>query len=324
MTPSPTAHNDARQADALATPLGTRGAKPKFIICAPRYSETSGGSIALHKLAQLLDALGYEALLWPLHRVKLHALPFSGAWWRKYIYIVTRLYRPRYKTLPGSTLRIAAKSDIDDSIVIYPDIVDGNPLRARRYVRWFLYHFSKKHEKSVLDGELYFCYQEAFNRNYERMKYGGTLHVAHWLLDIYKQTNFGNRSEVCYMVRKGKSRPDLPSFRGKVVVDGMDHRSLAKVFNEKKYCYFYDAYTGYSTYAAACGCIPVIVPAPGMERNTWEPNGGRKPGIAYGEEDIPYAIKTRPLLLQRLTDAESKSLDSVRNFVEIIKRHFQL
>lgn len=317
-------HNDARQADIRTTPLGVSGTKPKFIVCAPRYSETSGGSIALHKLAQLLDTLGYDALFWPLHRVKLRAPPFSAAWWRKYSYIVTRLYRPRYSTMPGSILRLAAKSDINDSIVIYPDIVGGNPLEAQRYVRWFLYHVNVQDEKYVSDDDLYFCYQEAFNHDYDRMKYGGALHVSHWLLDIYKQTNFGDRSGACYMIRKGKSRPDLPSFRGKAVVDGLDHRSLAKVFNEKKYCYFYDAYTGYSSYAAACGCIPVIVPVPGTERSIWEPNGGRKLGIAYGESDIPYAIETRPLLLQRLADAESKSLDSVRRFVAVIEKHFQL
>lgn len=298
--------------------------KPKFIVCAPRYSETSGGSIALHKLAQLLGSLGYEVGFWPSHRVKLHARPFSAAWWRKYSYIATRLYRPRYSTIPGSILRVAGESDINESIVIYPDIVHGNPLEARRYVRWLLYHVGTNGEKAAADDDLYFCYQEAFNRNCDRMRYGGVLHVAHWLLDIYKQTNFGNRSGACYMIRKGKSRPDLPSLRDKVVVDGLDHRSMARIFNEKKYCYFYDAYTGYSSYAAACGCIPVIVPAAGMERSIWEPNGGQKPGIAYGEDDIPYAIETRPLLLQRLADTENKSLDSVRHFVAVVEKHFQL
>lgn len=300
------------------------GTKPRFIVCAPRFSETSGGSIALHKLAQILGILGHEVLFWPLHRVELRARPFSGAWWRKYSYIATRLYRPRYSTIPGSILRIAEESDVNDSVVVYPDIVRGNPLKARRYVRWLLYHVMSRNAKAASDGDLYFCYQEAFNHDCGKMEYGGTLHVAHWLLNIYKQTNFGTRSGSCYMIRKGKSRPDLPSLRGKVIVDGLDHRSLARIFNEKKYCYFYDAYTGYSSYAAVCGCIPVIVPVPGMGRNTWEPNGGKKPGIAYGEVDIPYAIETRPLLLQRLADAESKSLDSVKRFVSVVEKHFQL
>jgi hypothetical protein len=312
------------RASVRPTRSGSNGTRPKFIVCAPRYSETSGGSIALHKLVQLLDTLGYQALLWPLHRASLRAPPFSAAWWRKYSYIATRLYRPRYATMPGSTLRIATKADIKNSIVIYPDIVDGNPLEAPRYVRWLLYHIKFKNASNVSNDDLYFCYQEAFNGNYGGMRYGGVLHVTHWMLDIYRQTNFGERSGTCYMIRKGRSRTDLPSLRGKMVVDGMNHRSLAKVFNEKKYCYFYDTYTGYSSYAAACGCIPVVVPAPGVERTAWEPNGGRKPGIAYGETDIPYAIETRPLLLQRMADAEGRSQDSVKHFVAIVEDHFQL
>lgn len=314
---------NAQQADVRIT-ASDRGTKPKFIVCAPRYSETSGGSIALHKLTQLLSTLGYEALLWPLHRVNLRAPLFSAAWWGRYSYLATRLYRPRYSTIPGSMLRVATKADINDSIVIYPDIVGGNPLEAGRYARWLLYHLSTQYATTVSDGDLYFCYQEAFNHDYSMMTYGGVLHVTHWLLDIYKQTNFGDRSGACYMIRKGKSRQDVPSLRGKVVVDGMDHRSLARVFNEKKYCYFYDLYTGYSLYAAACGCIPIVVPIPGIERNTWEPNGGRKPGIAYGEIDIPYAIETRPLLLQYLADAEINNLDSVKRFVAVIEKHFEL
>lgn len=297
--------------------------KMKFIVCAPRYDDTSGGSIVLHKLAEVLGVMGHEALLWPLHRVHLRPHPFSAAWWRRCVYAATRIYRPLYSTKPGLPLKLAKESDIDNAIVIYPEIVSGNPLKSRKYVRWLLHR--KGHHVSntkFKHGDLYFCYQEAFNDHHEGLHYGGVLRVLDLMLDVYSNTNPGERSGTCFMIRKGKSRRDLPSFRGKLVVDGVSHQALAKIFNEKKYCYFYDPYTAYSSYAAVCGCIPVIIPPPDLRREDWEPAGGRKPGIAYGCDDIPYAIASRQILLDRMTNAEKESIESTKRFINTVRDHF--
>jgi hypothetical protein len=295
----------------------------KFIICAPRYEETSGGSIVLHKLAQILGALGHEVSLWPMHRIRLRPRPVPAPWWYRCTYAITRIYRPLYRTKPGQPVRLARTSDVDDSIVVYPETVAGNPLQAKRCVHWLLYRKEHLLDSGMLQpGDLYFCYQEAFNNPHKGLDYGGVLHVVDLMMDVYRNTHPGERSGACYMLRKGKSREDLPSLRGKLVVDGMSHQALAKIFNQTKYCYFYDPFTAYSWYAAACGCIPVVVPVPGMTREEWEPDGGRKPGIAYGEDDIPYAMESRDVLLRGMADAETKSIESVQRFVEITRAHF--
>lgn len=299
--------------------------KLKFIVCAPRYDDTSGGSIVLHKLAQILGTLGHEALLWPLYRIPPRPRPFSAAWWRRISYVLTRTYRPWYHTRPGSILRLAKPRDISEAIVVYPEIIHGNPLNAARYVRWMLYGGPPNAQYANYSPEdLYFCFQKAFDRHYDGLKFGGILYVVDLMLDIYVQTNFRQRSGVCYMIRKGKARSDLPSLDGKLVVDGLKHRRLAKIFNEKQYCYFYDPYTAYSSYAAACGCIPVVVPVAGIPADAWEPDGGSKPGIAYGEAQIRHAVRSRRALLERMAMAEQRSTESVERFVEILKCHFEL
>lgn len=293
----------------------------KFIICAPRYEATSGGSIVLHKLAAILSDIGHEALLWPLHKVWVSASPFSRHWWQKYTYAATRIYRPHYAGRPGTEVKFARESDISNSIVIYPEILHANPLGAQRYLRWILY---KQHidTTSVEPGDLYFCYQDAFNNQHNESKYGGILNVCDFMLDIYRKTNLSSRHGTCYMIRKGRARNDLPSFHGKLVLDGMNHQRIANIFNRTQYCYFYDLYTIYSTYAAICGCIPIVVPMPGVTNETWEPNGGKKPGIAYGESDISYAIASRQILLQQVANAEANSIKSVERFVSIVRTHF--
>jgi len=148
--------------------------------------------------------------------------------------------------------------------------------------------------------------------------------IADTLLDIYKQTNTGERTEICYMIRKGKNRPDLPDLHEKRVIDDLDHFELAKIFNECKTCYFYDTYTAYAQYAAACGCIPVVVPIPGVTKTQWIPEEVGRFGIAYGEDDIEYAIRTRVTLLKFMQEVPNRNFEAARHFVETVREHFKL
>ena len=220
---------------------------------------------------------------------------------------------------------MATAADVAGSVVIYPEIIGGNPLRAKRYVRWLLhqpgFHGGRTRYRT---GDLYFCYQEAFNRHCEGMIFGGALTVFEVLLDIYQQTNYGPRTRVGYMIRKGRHREDSPDLRGEWVLDGLDHQALARAFNECRICYFYDAYTAYAGYAAACGCIPVIVPMPGVSKEAWVPEEGSRFGLAYGDADIPHALATRAALLENMRRMEHQNEASVRQFVSVVAAHFGL
>ena len=156
------------------------------------------------------------------------------------------------------------------------------------------------------------------------MIFGGTLTVIDMLLDVYQQTNHGPRTRVAYMIRKGRDRKDLPDLRREWVLDGLDHQALARAFNECRICYFYDQYTAYAAYAAACGCIPVIVPVDGVDKEAWTPEEGGRLGIAYGDADIPHALATRATLLENMLSLGHQSEASVRRFVAVITAHFGL
>src|SRR5206468_9783222 len=77
------------------------------------YTHRSGGIRALHRLCHLLNEAGYSARLLP-NRLD---LPFAT--------------NPAWNTPLHS-------GSIGDGIVIYPEVVSGNPLLARRVVRWAL------------------------------------------------------------------------------------------------------------------------------------------------------------------------------------------
>ena len=299
--------------------------KCKFIMYAPPYDEQSGGSIVLHKLCDLLNKQGHTALLWPMSKPRFtwgRPLHFCA---RAAAYYGSRLYRKRFSVRKAFDTPIAVDSDIADSIVIYPETVNNNPLSAAHYARWFLhrpgFHTGKYKYKN---GELYFCYQEAFNSPELGMIYGGKLTVTESFRDIYKFTNTAPRTKICHMVRKGKGRRDLPSLANCWVVDDLGHHELAGAFNECTHCYFYDLHTMYSAYAVLCGCIPIIVPLPGVNKEQWIPEEELRLGLAYGEGDISHALATRDLLIARMDRDEELNNESVRRFVAVVRDFFNL
>lgn len=295
----------------------------KFIIYTPRYDELAGGSIVLHKLCDKLNKMGHTALVWPMGKPRFdwkstHRFVFDAA-----LHFCTRLYRPKFGTRVGYQTPVARPQDVDDAIVIYPEIVSGNPLNAERYVRWFLhrpgFHFRKFRYRR---GDLFFYYQEAFNKGAAGMICGGRLVLVEYFRDIYKMVNDGPRTKVCHMVRKGSKRDDLPDLSQAWVIDGLSHAETAAAFNECKVCYFYDSHTLYTTYAVLCGCIPVIVPEGGQPKELWVPEVELRYGIAYGIGECDYALATRDLLLARLNDVEAQNDRSIAHFVNTVRRFF--
>ena len=87
--------------------LGEKG-PPTFLIWAPRYSHRSSGVRALYRLCHHLNARGFSA-----------AIKGSG--------------HP-----PKSWITPFYSGSASHSIVIYPEVVTGNPLKAQKIIRWVM------------------------------------------------------------------------------------------------------------------------------------------------------------------------------------------
>ena len=298
----------------------------KYIIYSPIYRDNSGGIIVLHKLCAMLLDKGIDAKIWP--DVKPHINDLAS---KKGIKLYLRWclkYLPKYAV--GSlnikspyNLPIARTSDIKDAIVIYPEITFGNPLRAKKVVRWLL------NKPGVLTGEvnygskdLLLYFHEQFNDWQLNPNKQNHLRVIELMSDVYRKINTGERIETCYMVRKGKNRNLDQHDDNAIQVDRLSHKQMAEVFNRCKYFVSYDLYTMYSRYAAMCGCIPIVIPEPGMVKEQWRPEVEFRYGIAYGWDDIPWAIETRGKLLEHIDESASSSRKSVDKFVEISQAYF--
>ncbi len=83
-----------------------------FIIVAPDYTDAHAGVVALHRLCDRLNGLGYSAYIHPIG--------------------------PKAVTRPGWLTPLLRGRALPNAVVVYPEIVTGNLLGVDRVVRWLL------------------------------------------------------------------------------------------------------------------------------------------------------------------------------------------
>jgi len=297
----------------------------KFVIWTPVYRDNSGGIIVLHKLASMLREAGHSVSIWPQPKPSKHELKAFHGWiklTRWFKFLAASLIKRREISSPYE-LQVAKNRDLENSVVVYPEITAGNPLGEKCVVRWLL------NKPGVINGnkefgsnDLFFYFNVAFNDWELNPNADQHLNVSELKSNIYFNFNNEDRSGQCYMVRKGRNRSQDYHDPSAEKVDGLSHEDLAKVFNKCKYFICYDLYTLYNRYAAMCGCIPIVVPQQGLTKEEWLPEIEWRYGVAYGWEDIAWAVKTRGKLIEAIEEIGMKDRESVSRFVAITERYF--
>jgi hypothetical protein len=298
-------------------------AKPlNFEIYTSPYNPYIGGVVVLYQLGDLLNRLGAKATIWPILKPALRrpaSLPELGAL-VKYPY---RHWRYSHQYQSPYDLKLSNRSRPGNAIVIYPEIVCGNPLGARHVCRWLLNTPMAVQGRPMNPGrdDLFVHYDEVYLPEDGSIRESSLLRIF-FPHPAYKQTNFGKRSGACFLVRKGHDRELDAHPADAIQVDAMSHEQKARVFNECELFISYDDRTMYSTYAALCGCRSVVIPRPGVDIDHWDPAGKIRLGIAYGVADLPRAMASVPQLLSSLEKEKADSYISVARFIERCQNHF--
>lgn len=300
-----------------------------YIVYAPHFDETSGGSIFLHLLAHRLNELGETALLWPWASPAQFSMRYwRRACWRKPQLIFDTAPRanlwPKLRTGPNFNTPQARRKDLSkDSIVIYPEVTLGNPLGAQNVVRWLLYTPGVKDPFDFTAGELFFRAGEMSDLPDLT---GGASDLFVWYRNpIYRNEHRPDRKGVCYTLRKGKDKPRILETEQEdaICIDGLSHAETAEVFNATSVFYSYDEATFYSQYAALCGCLSIIVPGQYESRADWvEAHPLGRFGVAYGDGDRDHALATMHRMEELLDEKIQDSLHSVRSFIKHTKDSF--
>lgn len=294
-----------------------------FVIYAPSYDENSGGALVLYKLYALLRELGYAAYLQPFVPSDVVERYFRG--YRYDPRTVFYKYRQRfyYQSKSPYPLRFASPEKQRGSVVVYPEVIDGNPVGAKKIVRWLL-HRPGFHTNVVNYGpdDLYFYFDKQFDAPALNTYPDNHLKVLENFPHVYFQRNFGPRAGACYLVRKGIGRPLNYHPADAERLDGKSHAEMAEAFNKYECFYSYDLYTMYSRFAAVCGCKSIVVPENNLDIDEWYRDPTNHYGLAYGIDDLPRAEATRPALLELTAESENESRRSVDFFVRRCQQHF--
>jgi predicted O-linked N-acetylglucosamine transferase (SPINDLY family)/GT2 family glycosyltransferase len=252
-----------------------------FIIMTPGFTPTSGGIIALHNLAKTIKEL----------KIPCKMIDFSKNHLSNDIF-------DDYGT----------ESDINDfTIVVYPEIIPGNPLNAKNVVRWILcelgIHCAPDIYLTWSNDDFVYHYS-----TFDPSKNANSYNLLSPLCISSKLRDEGKAREgYCHVIRKGnKFHQSLKYIHPKnslLLSDELSQDVLIHVFNTKKYFISYDPYSYISSMAALCGCISVVLPLENTNRKQWleslstsvilEHYGEKElKGIAYGLDEIEYAEST--------------------------------
>lgn len=284
-----------------------------FLIYTPQYNENTGGIIALHKLCHVLNELGETAYLYPALATKKPPLGRR----------IKQLFKPRpFLVNPFLSTPIATPTELSpESIVIYPETVNGNPLNAKHVVRWLL-HNPGFHTGQIEYGqnEFHIRYQKGFSEFHSPGNYfcPETLMVSHYPLEHYNSDGAlspQERSGTAHCLRKGAGKKMVHEMKNSTLIDGKSHAEIASIFKRVKLFVSYDTQTAYSRLAVLCGCDSIVIPDDKIPKHTWQPDIKLRHGVAYGFEDIDEAKKTRHLVLPCLLEEQEAAKTKVQQFV---------
>lgn len=213
---------------------------PDFLIAAPGYSHKSAGIRALYRLCHHLNRVGYRAAM----------LPIAG--------------RRPFGELPP-WLCSAHAGSVGDSIVIYPEIVSGNPYGARRVVRWALNNPGLLGgDTTYSDDEIVFVYDpqklEIVNRAVNA-PLGEERVLWIWVVDpayIHPDPSVPKTID-CSYTGKGRAlreRFPLPKDADICRLEDLtpDMAALGDTLRRTRTLYSYDHYSNLLREAVICGC----------------------------------------------------------------------
>lgn len=283
--------------------MKTRKNKVSFRIWAPSFTDTCGGCMVLYKLAKDLSSIGQHV----------------------------HIYDNGNKQIKNKLFSSYNQSEIKNEIVIYPEVVKGNPLHAKRVVRWILCSLGTHTPVDIYktwgkDDKLY--YFSSFQQTTKVMR----------PLFTFSLHGFTNKQEErkgsCFTIRKAKKfHKDLkyihPSDSKEITNESNDE--LMNIMNQYEYFYCYDPYSYLAIIAALCGCVPIVIPIKGLTKYEWLKTLYVSPylknrklynlnGIAYGEKDISFARRTMHLVKQEQNDIELFGIETVKQFVKDMKK----
>lgn len=294
----------------------------KILVYAPGFDSKNGGVVVLHRLVHLINtATEHQAFLVPeSYNLELRSTGFIKNLSQK---VKHQKKARHYTTKPAWDTPVVThptRQEIEQSVVVYPEIVKGNPLLASKVIRWLL------HQPGHFSGEIGYGKDELifkFNSAIKDFTVQGSKTSSHELKVIYYPIDLYNsdgalpeneRTLICHAIRKGKHKPTVHP-ENSILIDSLSHEEVAELFKQAKHFISYDDYTAYSIFATLCGCTSIVVPDEGVSLEQWYPHQSDRYGISYGfdEEQLNWSKRTSHLVKEHIDREHLRSIECVKS-----------
>jgi hypothetical protein len=199
-----------------------------YVIFAPSYNYKSSGCKVLYELDYYLREYGQDSCI-----VNFEPRNYFG---------------DRYNVVD---LLEAVKLVKDNATVIYPEIVSGNPLNAKRIIRWILN--APLAQVKFNEGEITWAYDK-FSAKWADNDH--ILSVPYVDLDICRDMGLKRKGSAFFVYKAEGRVPRIAELEETQITD-LEPEDLYELLNSIKVLYTYDDYTGIADEARLCGC-PVI------------------------------------------------------------------
>lgn len=273
--------------------IGNKSPKNVIISCMSNFNKNSGGVTCCYKMAHSMDNVSEG---W----VKIHGEtnPIHDKIWN------------------------GEPFDKENTVVVYTELIYGNPLGAKYVVRWILAPLgtfnNSNHYLNYDRNDLvyYFNLEERFYKKDDKIfKLLSIINIP-----SVQFNSFTRPLNYCHMWRKcnihASISPIHPANSTELGKD-LDLNETLKAFQNFEYFICYDPLSFFLILAAMSGCISILYPLQGMSKKDWykttcvnnylEEKNIDLYGIAYGnsQEEIEWARSTLHLVTDQWNDMES-------------------
>jgi hypothetical protein len=280
-----------------------------YLITAPPYNEKSAGQSVLHKMCHELNQLGFESYL----------VMMTNPNWPKDM----PMTNPRWQT-PIAPLN---KNLVQDSIVVYPEIVTGNPLSAKRVVRYLLNKEGQFGQGPIhkSPSDYILIYSNLYGSGH------GKLLIPHFDFEIFNEigaTPFDQRTQTAWYDGKGAKYGNISPIEGAIAITRQwpeDRRELAEILKHTKLLFSWDSTTSLLVDAMMCGAVPVLLRVEPWTVEALRDTDFGIEGYALSTDDaeIYRAIQTRHIAKRNIRNVLLNFRQDLLRFVDSSQNHFE-
>ncbi len=201
----------------------------------------------------------------------------------------------------------------DDDVVVYPEIVTGNPLGAKHVVRWLLYYWGRyRNTGRYPHTDLVYGYTKRVAEHYgtEKILFMPSVDTTEFILP----SEGTKRSGACFYAHKYRMfYRQTPQNHGiEITNPGQSRADVVKLLQTSEVFYAYED-TALINEAVLCGCPAVCVPT----KSYWVflADHEFKAGIAWGEDNLEQALSTIKLAPYEYSYAQDMFKEQLTEFI---------